>query len=126
RVYVPDFSGLGEASEEQTKQIRKACSRRSLKLLEECAQSAAGRREDLPSLLRSMRWSANRMGVCLSGDPTVAMSLILREESITGPHEPPEALSEALCRSDTLRDLFAFALSEDYFRVRQLLGMSVP
>jgi tetratricopeptide (TPR) repeat protein len=128
RIHQPAWDGLGRRNEEQSKQLRRAYSRKALKLLEEPAAAvAASGRVTLEPVVQALGFSADRAGLLVCGDPTAALGVVLREE---GPptHARPEsaeAIAHAVSSRPELSDLFSFALSEDFFRLRQRLGLAL-
>ncbi len=129
RISHPDFEGLGRRNDEQSKQLRKAYSRKALKALEEpsgrVAQSTGARpgghgggagllgRPRRPAVVR-------RRGAAGLG--------LLREGGAAGGRvkaETAEAIAAQLQQRPDLRELVPFAVSDDFFRLRQRLGLSL-
>lgn len=128
RIHQGAWTGLGSRSEEATKQLRKACSRKALKALEGPAAAAAKAPPlDVEGFAAGMALSANRAGLLVCGDVAAGLSALLREDpSLSGVRpEGVEPVLLAVRQRADLRDLINYALSEDFFRLRQKLGMAV-
>ena len=127
RIHVPEWEGLGRRNDEQSKQLRRAASRKAVKQLEEPCQALREVAEvSLPPILDGLQATADRAGLVVCGDLHVAMHLVLREDPSfstvrTGGRE--ELLASFRERSD-LRELMRFGLSDTYFRVRKQLGFA--
>jgi hypothetical protein len=64
----------------------------------------------------------------MCGDISVGLGLVLREDPTMGNSKVEVAadpLNQALKTRDDLRDLLAFSLSDDFFRLRQRLGLGL-
>ncbi|HEX2660055.1 MAG TPA: tetratricopeptide repeat protein, partial [Polyangia bacterium] len=81
----------------------------------------------------SVRWrkvvadAGNRAGLLLSGDLRATLLVLLRAEKTEPKLEAsPSAaqLAVAVAKSEPLRELLRFAMSEDYFQLRQKLGLA--
>jgi tetratricopeptide (TPR) repeat protein len=79
----------------------------------------------------SVRWRAvvrhtgNRAGLLLCGDLKTATRVMLRNgrDGGSSPTDPsPESLRELLGSNELLRDLLHYAISEEYFHLREKLG----
>ncbi len=128
RIHQPQFEGLGRRSDEQTRQLRKAYSRKSLKALEEPAMAVAHTPGlDLNATIEALAFSADRAGLLLSGDVAAAITILLREDLPIGTPRPEsaEAISAAVGQRRDVRELITFSLGDDFFRLRQKLGMSL-
>lgn len=127
RIHVPDWVGLGRRNDEQSKQLRKAFSRKAIKLLEEPARAvASGAAPDVEAFARGLAWSQLRAGLLAAADVAGALSLAAREEGASQPRtDTAEAMSEAVLQRPDLRELVGFAVSDDFFRLRQRLGLSL-
>jgi hypothetical protein len=68
--------------------------------------------------------TANRIGLVVGGDLSAALKALLREEGVEGDKLPsPAALRVMVKDSAAIRELLAFAVSEEYFAARaKLLG----
>jgi len=78
----------------------------------------------------SVRWRAvvqhtgNRAGLLLAGDLGTAVRLVLKESGVPGDVTADE-LRVLAVKSDPLRELLRFAVSEDYFLLREKLGTAI-
>ncbi len=128
RIHHPAYDGAGQRNEEQAKQLRRAYSRKALKLLEEPASAAAGApRLPVELLVQGLMFAADRAGLAVCADPTAGLNLMLKEEAPATQARPetPEAIAAAVAARPELRELVGFSLSEDFFRVRKSLGLSL-
>ncbi|HZN92897.1 MAG TPA: tetratricopeptide repeat protein, partial [Myxococcales bacterium] len=126
RIHSPGFNGLGRRNEEMVKTLKKAYSRKALKALEAPAGALAGAsRLDLEETVHALRQSADRAGMVMCGDPSVGLGVLLREDSSFSRVESTDMLLQALRARDDLRNLLAFSLSDDYFRLRTRVGLSI-
>jgi hypothetical protein len=79
---------------------------------------------------QAVQHSGNRAGLLVSGDLRAACRTILAEElDLEGEGEAKsewtaETFDDYLDRSAQLRELCAFAVSEEYFQARQALGVT--
>lgn len=70
----------------------------------------------------AVRLSATRVGLLMCGELRSTVRILVRENEPDLPEEPPpEELAALVKRSDPLRDLLTFALSEEYFAARSKL-----
>ncbi|MBI3183805.1 MAG: tetratricopeptide repeat protein [Myxococcales bacterium] len=127
RIFHPEFALLGQRSDETSKQLRKAYSRKALKALEAPATTAAAAHAlDVQGTVEALSLSANRAGLLLCGDVAAGLNMLLRDDpnfsSIRG--EGADLAAEALRRRPDVRELFAFGLSDDFFRLRQKVGLA--
>ncbi len=128
RIHFPTWEGLGRKSEDQSKQLRRAYSRRAIKALEEPAAAAAQLpRVQVEPFVQGLMFAADRAGLIVSADPLAGLSLMLREELPPGAPKPegPEAITQAINARADLKDLLAFAVTDDFFRLRQRVGVSL-
>lgn len=130
RISEPAWQGPGRRSEEQSKQLRKAYSRRALKVLDEVVAALIALPE-VPSLettVVGLGYSGDRAGLLLCADVAAGLGLMLREEAPPGAPKPESAEATAAAVRDRadVRELLAFALSDDFFRLRQRLGTGLP
>lgn len=125
RIHQPDWQGLGRKSEEHSKALRKAYSRRAIKTLEQPASAAASDpRLDLPGTLEGLAFSADRAGLVLAADVAAGIGVLLKDEGVNRPETAEISAAAARERKD-VRELINFALSDDYFRLRQKVGLSL-
>ncbi len=128
RIHQPTWGGLGRKNEEQSKTLRKAYSRRALKLLEEPASAmAAINAVAIEPFVQGLLFSFDRAGLLMCADVAAGLALVLKEES--GPTalkaENTDLIMQALGQRPDLRELMSFALSDDFFRLRQRVGVSL-
>jgi cellulose synthase operon protein C len=125
RIHLPDWNGLGRKSEEHSKQLRKAYSRRAIKALEQPAGAVASDpRLDLPGMVEGLSYSADRAGLLLSGDVAASISMLMKEDGTSRSESPEQSASAARERRD-VRELVGFALSEECFKLRQKIGVAL-
>lgn len=128
RIHQPSYAGLGRRSDEQSKQLRRAYARRALKALEEPASALAEERPppSIKSWYQAVEFSLDRAGLLACADPLAGLGILLREEETSQPKtETPEAIALAVAARPRLREAMAFTLSDDYFRLRQRVGVSL-
>ncbi len=128
RIHHPTWEGLGRKSEEHSKQLRRAYSRKAIKALEEPAAAAAQlQRVQLEPMVQALMFAADRAGLVVSGDPLAGLNLMLREElPPTAPKpETTEAIAESVRTRGDLSELMSFAVTDDFFRLRQRIGVSL-
>jgi cellulose synthase operon protein C len=130
RISVPEFGHFGKRSEEQSKQLRKLFSRKALRQLEEAARAVASSQSALSieQLLSGLQASQDRTGITMAGDVAAALSVLLKEDGPPGSPRPesPEGTLRAVAQRNDVRALIEFALSDDFLRLRQKLGVAVP
>jgi len=79
----------------------------------------------------STRWrqvveeTGNRAGLLMCGDLKVAVSVLAQETDPQGPAPTPDKVQELAARPGPLRELLRYAVSEEYFTLREVLGTSV-
>jgi tetratricopeptide (TPR) repeat protein len=128
RIFSPQFSALGRKNEEAVKALKKAYSRKALKALELPAMAIGDTQKvDLKQVTVGLGMSGDRAGMLMCGDIAVGLGLVLREDpSMSGAKlDSAEPVLQALKQRDDLRDLMGFSLSDDFFRLRQRLGLSL-
>ncbi|MBJ6762854.1 tetratricopeptide repeat protein [Myxococcaceae bacterium JPH2] len=128
RVHAPQFSALGRKNDELVKQLRKAFSRKAIKALEGPAQSLGDApRVDLRPVVDALGFSADRAGLLMCGDASVALTLVLREDpNFAGTRQDStEPLIQAVREREDLRTLLGWVLTDDFFRLRQRLGLGL-
>jgi hypothetical protein len=128
RIHHPAFEGIGRRNDEQSKQLRKAYSRKSLKVLEEPAMAVTTTPGlDVASTVEGLAFSSDRAGLLLVGDVAAGLALLAREDLPAGVARPetPEALVAAIQSRRDMREAIAFTLSDDFFRLRQRIGLSL-
>ena len=82
---------------------------------------------DVGSTLEALSLSADRAGLLLAGDVAAGLGMLAREELAPGAPrvETPEAIIQSVQSRRDLRELIGFALSDDFFRLRQRVGLSL-
>jgi hypothetical protein len=127
RIHFPEWTGLGRKSEEQSKQLRKAYSRKALKSLEESARSVLPLTDiDLDPIDVGLIQSQNHAGLLLGGDVHAGLSALLKEDSnAAAKAETPEGVAQIVSAREDLKELMLFAINDDFFRLRQRLGLSI-
>ena len=127
RIHQPTFDGLGRRNEEQSKQLRRAYSRKALKLLEEPADAvASGGKLAIEPLTQAIAFSFDRAGLLACADVGLGLALVLREEGAAQPKaDSVEAIATVIEEREDLRELMAFGLSDEFFRLRQRIGVSL-
>jgi len=128
RIHKPGWTKLGTPNEEASKQLRKWYSRKALKQLEEPADAVAAVAEiDMGAVTEGLAFSADRAGLTFAGDVAAALGLLVRDDVVPGTPrlDTPESLIRACSERRELRELLTFAASDDLFRLRQRLGLSL-
>jgi hypothetical protein len=125
RIHAPAFALLGRRNDEAIKQLRKLYSGKTLRALElPSSELAASPRVDVAGTVQALAHSADRAGLLVCGDPVIALSLVMREDLNVSNARPegPELQLEAVRQRGDLQALIKFAVSEDFFRLRQRMG----
>jgi tetratricopeptide (TPR) repeat protein len=128
RIFAPQFSGLGKKNEEMVKQLRKAYSRKALKALEPPALALGDSPKlDTHALVEGVSLSADRAGMLMCGDVSVGLGVVLREDPsmANAKVDAADPTFAALKQREDLRDLLSFSLSDEFFRLRQRLGIAL-
>lgn len=128
RIHHPAWTGLGKRNDEHSKALRKAYSRKALKLLEEPASAMATMGAmTIEPFVQGLHFSMDRAGLLVCADVAAGLTLLLKEES--GPNalklETAEAVAQTIPSRPDVRELMGFALSDDFFRLRQRVGVSL-
>jgi hypothetical protein len=114
----------GEKSAEQVAKLKKTLPYKVSKRLAELLQ------ESHETPFSSARWrtvvleSGNRAGLLMCGDLRVAARILLREQAPDAA-AGAEAMREQARNAGPLRELLRFAVSDEYFVLRECLGTSV-
>jgi tetratricopeptide (TPR) repeat protein len=118
-------AGEGGGANEQAARLKKALPYKVSKRLAGLFQE----HENRP--FSSARWrtvvqeTGNRAGLLMCGDLATAARVVLRE-TLTEPTQPThELFLQHAAQPGPLRELIRYALSEDYFTLRETLGTSV-
>jgi tetratricopeptide (TPR) repeat protein len=116
----------GDPGTEQAAKLKKALPYKVSKRLAELFQ------EHEAQPFNSARWrsvvqeTGNRAGLVMCGDLATAARIVLREILPDAPPEAPPALvRDQASKSGPLRELLRFAISDEYFALREGLGTSV-
>ncbi|MCP3144521.1 tetratricopeptide repeat protein [Pyxidicoccus xibeiensis] len=128
RIHAPQFTALGRRNDETVKQLRKAYSRKALKALETPAMAMGDvQKVELAQWLDALDYSADRAGMLMCGDVAVGLGMVLREDpNFAGARlDTAEPVLQAVREGERLRMLLAFSFTDDFFRLRQRLGMSL-
>lgn len=127
RIHQANYDGLGRKNEDQSKQLRRAYSRKSLRLMEEPALACvSATKPALDAVVQGLILASDRAGLVLCADPTAGLNLVLREEGGTPTRpETAEAIHQALATRPDVKELMTFALTDDFFRLRQRVGVSL-
>ncbi len=120
-------AAAGDAAIEQAAKLKKTLPYKVAKRLAELFQ------ENDATPFSSARWRAvvhqtgNRAGLLVCGDLRVATQIVLAESEAAGggAEAGPAQLKDAARKPGPLRDLLRYALSEEYFGLRESLGTSV-
>jgi hypothetical protein len=119
------YEGLGVPPQAVSRAVGRALSRRARKAMEEPVRAlAAGPAPDVAAWQEGLARTADRVGLLLCGDPTVALGLVLREAAGAAPSSP-DALAAAVRERAGLRDLAVFAGSDEHLRLRQVLRLAI-
>ncbi len=124
QIHVPEFSGLAPENPDLVKRCQKSMSRRARKALEAPARAvaeAAGA-VDLDRWITGVRRSSDRAGLLLSGDIEAGLKLLAVEDGV---RTLPEDARGALAHAEGVKEAIRFVVSEDFFRLRQRLKLSV-
>ncbi|MDC0707102.1 tetratricopeptide repeat protein [Stigmatella sp. ncwal1] len=128
RIFAPQFSALGRKNDEMVKQLRKAYTRKALKALELPAMALGdATKVDAKAMADGLAVSADRAGMLMCGDVSVGLGVVLREDpAMTNSKiESMDPVLAALKQRADLKELLNFSLSDDFFRMRQRLGLSL-
>jgi hypothetical protein len=80
----------------------------------------------------SLRWRSvvhqigNRTGLVLCGDLATAARIVIREAALSNGEQPtPEEIRRIAVTNEPVRELLRFAVSDDYFALREKLGTAI-
>jgi hypothetical protein len=128
RIVDPEFEKLGRRNDEASRQLRKAYSRKTLKALELPALEFSALRDvALVELLEGLSLAADRAGLLVCADVAAGLNMLMRQDpnySALRTDTPDPYLSAVKERHD-VRELLDFALSDDFFKLRQKLGVAL-
>ncbi|AGC45805.1 hypothetical protein MYSTI_04513 [Myxococcus stipitatus DSM 14675] len=128
RIHAPQFAAMGRRNDETVKQLRKAFSRKAIKALESPAMALGDvAKLELSPWLDALDSSADRAGLLITGDVSVGLGMVLREDpNYAGAKlDAPEPVIQAVRDGTRLRTLLAWSFTDDFFRLRQRLGLSL-
>ncbi|MFP2933532.1 tetratricopeptide repeat protein, partial [Pyxidicoccus sp. 3LG] len=128
RIHAAQFSALGRRNDEMVKQLRKAYSRKALKALEGPAMAMGDvQKVELAQWLDALDYSADRAGMLMCGDVAVGLGMVLREDpNFAGARlDTSEPVLQAIREGERLRTLLSWSFTDDFFRLRQRLGLSL-
>lgn len=128
RIVSPLFERLGRPDAELSRRLRKAMSGKALRLLAEVAPEVVQAKAlDLAVWHQAATDSGNRAGMLLCGEVGVALPVLFREEpgAVGIKSESTDALLEAARRRRDFTELLGFALSDDHFRLRAKLRLTM-
>ena len=119
---APGTAKLAPPDAELSKRCAKSMSRKARKALEGIAGQVAGATPDhLEAFVTGVRRSLDRAGLLLSGDLDASLRLVAAEHG----HRQPERPAEALAAVPEIGALVRFAVSEEFFRLRQKLALTI-
>ena len=112
---------------ELTRQLKKAFSRKALKSLEGAALAMTTANDiDVVQTLEWLSWSGNRAGLLMCGDVAAGLNMILRlDANQSSPKaDPTEPIAPMIETRLDVRDALVFVLSDEFFKLRQKLGLA--
>jgi tetratricopeptide (TPR) repeat protein len=120
-------SAAGDAAAEQAAKLKKNVPYKVSKQLVELFQKLGN------TSWSSLRWRTvvhqigNRTGLVLCGDLATAAQIVMRDEGAVAAGEAPlpETVRRLAATDEPLRELLRFAISDDYFLLREKLGTAV-
>jgi tetratricopeptide (TPR) repeat protein len=117
----------GDAPEiaELSRKIGKLLSRKARKALDDLGGRATGLVFDRERHRTAAAHTANRAGLALTHDLEVAVRAIAREQGIKSVFADAAGAAETIGKSAEIRELLAFAISEEYFSLRAKLGFAI-
>jgi tetratricopeptide (TPR) repeat protein len=111
---------MGEEALEQAASLRRNLPFKITRRLGELFRSQTTAQFDSGAWRRAIQLSANRMGLVLCGDVGTAARLVAEED----PELAALPFAEQVERSDAIRDLLAFSISDAYYACRAKLGLA--
>ena len=119
---APGTARLAPADADLSKRCAKSMSRKARKALEGVAGRVAGATpEHIEGFVTGVRRSLDRAGLLLSGDIDASLRLVAAEHGYRQPERPAEALAQI----PEIGALVRFAVSEEFFRLRQKLSLTI-
>jgi len=127
RTFNLNFARLGTADAELTKKVRKALPGKVLKELELLGAELDRSKPEAPTLAHGCVLSADRAGLLYSGDVVGSLSLMLREDPTVSAVrlDSADAIRGVASTREDVRELMLFAVSDDFFRLRQKLKLGL-
>ncbi len=126
RVAAPQFRLLGQTAGELTRQLAKSCSRKARKALDNAVQDLdLQATPELDRLVTGLNFSSDRAGLVLSGDLCGALTVALRDDVVTTPDRATMEPNAAIRQRPRLEQLVSFALSDEYFQLREQAGVAL-
>jgi hypothetical protein len=120
-------SAAGDAAAEQAAKLKKNVPYKVSKQLVELFQKLGN------TSWSSLRWRTvvhqigNRTGLILCGDLATSAQIVMHDEGSVpaGETASPETIRRLATSNEPLRELLRFAISEDYFTLREKLGTAI-
>jgi cellulose synthase operon protein C len=128
RIHQPSFVGSKRLSDEQSKLLRRAYSRKALKALEEPAlQMLSAMPLQIDSFASDVELSSDRAGLVAAGDPAAALSMLLKEDvrAHSAKAEGIDGITKAVQERPEMKQAVTYCLSDEFFRLRQRIGTSL-
>jgi tetratricopeptide (TPR) repeat protein len=126
RISAPDFRFLGQSTGELTKQLAKSVSRKARKGLENAVRELDTQvAPELDRWLNGLNFSSDRAGLLVSGDLFGALTLALRDDASTTVDRATMEPNAAIRHRARLEQLVSFALSDEYFQLREQARVAV-
>ena len=113
------------ALEAMQRQITKVLPSRSRKMLEEAGRMLFNTHVDVVRHRAAAQHTANRAGLVVTNDIEVAVRNIAKDHDVRPVFPDAAGAAETLGKVAAIRELLAYAVSEEYFRARAKLGFSI-
>lgn len=107
------------------KKLTRFVSRRGRKSLDELAPRIGTLRFDVERHRTASLFTANRAGLALSNDVEIAVRALARDAGVRAMFADASGARETIGQSAEVRELLAYAVSEEYFAARAKLGFSI-
>jgi len=126
RVAAPDFRLFGQTAGELTRQLAKSCSRKARKALDNAVRDLdLQATPELDRLVSGLNFSSDRAGLLVSGDLCGALTLALRDDAISTADRATMEPLAAIRNRPRIEQLVSFALSDEYFQLREQAGVAL-